>query len=320
MKGLEPPPAEPARGVYVRLDDLVRLRFQARGFSLKSRQPVHSLLTGRRASRLRGRGLDFEEIRAYLPGDDVRSIDWRVTARTGLPHTRVFTEERERPALLAVDQRLAMFYGTRLNLKSVTAAETAALAAWRIVSSGDRVGAVVFSDEDLEAIPPRRRRGQVLRILQAIALRNRRLRADLRVPPEPRMLNRALERIRQMAPHDFVVAIVSDFDGADAETTRLVTLLREHNDVLAVLVLDPSSKELPERGRLVVSGGELQIQVDAGKASEGKAALALASERIRPILAWTAELDVPVLPLSTGEDVTSQVRRLLGAMPRPRRA
>jgi uncharacterized protein (DUF58 family) len=318
MSGVEPAPA--ARGVYVSLGDLVRLQYQARGFSLKSRQPVHSLLAGRHASRLRGRGLDFEEIRAYLPGDDVRSIDWRVTARTGEPHTRVYTEERERPALLAVDQRGAMFYGTRLNLKSVTAAETAALAAWRVVSAGDRVGAVIFGDEDLETITPRRSRGQVLRILQAVVARNRKLRADSPVRPRPQMLNQALEHIRQMAPHDFVVAIVSDFDGADAETTRLVTLLREHNDVLAVLVLDPSSKELPERGRLVVSGGELQIQMDAGTGSERKAALAFASERIRPILAWTRELDVPVLPLSTGEEVTSQVRRLLGATPRPRRA
>jgi uncharacterized protein (DUF58 family) len=317
MSGVEPAPA--ARGVYVSLGDLVRLQYQARGFSLKTRQPVHSLLAGRHASRPRGRGLDFEEIRAYLPGDDVRSIDWRVTARTGEPHTRVYTEERERPALLAVDQRLAMFYGTRLNLKSVTAAETAALAAWRVVSAGDRVGAVIFGDEDLETITPRRSRGQVLRILQAVVARNRKLRADSPARPRPQMLNQALEHIRQMAPHDFVVAIVSDFDGADAETTRLVTLLREHNDVLAVLVLDPSSKELPERGRLVVSGGELQIQVDAGTASERKGALAFASKRIQPILAWTRELDVPVLPLSTGEEVTGQVRRLLGATPRPRR-
>ena len=115
---------------------------------------MHSLLTGRHASRLRGRGLDFEEVRAYLPGDDVRTIDWRVTARTGVPHTRVYTEERDRPALLVVDQRLAMFFGTRLNLKSVTAAEAAALAAWRVFLSGDRVGAVVFDDPEFTGPPP----------------------------------------------------------------------------------------------------------------------------------------------------------------------
>ena len=306
-------------GVYTSLDELVRLQYQARGFSFKSRQPVHSLLTGRHASRLRGRGLDFEEIRAYVPGDDVRTIDWRVTARTGLPHTRVYTEERDRPALLVVDQRLAMFFGTRVNLKSVTAAQVAALAAWRVFSSGDRVGAVVFDDQGFTDIRPHRSRRQVLRILDAVVARNRALRADSDAAPGPAMLNRALERARQMTPHDFVVAIVSDFDGADAETTRLVAELAQHNDVLAVLVHDPSTKELPSHGRLVVSGGELQIQVDVGRPEEREKALALASDRIKPILAWTSALGVPVIPLSTAEDVPEQVRRLLGAVPRPRR-
>ena len=91
---------------YVELADLLKLRYQAQGFSYLPRQPIHSLLSGTHASRLRGRGLNFEEIRAYLPGDDIRNIDWKVTARTGKPHTRVYTEERDRPALLLVDYHL----------------------------------------------------------------------------------------------------------------------------------------------------------------------------------------------------------------------
>src|SRR5215468_919265 len=94
----------PAPGVYATLEDLVRLRHRATGFSFLPRQPVRSLLAGRLASRLRGRGLNFEEIRPYLPGDDVRQIDWKVTARTRKAHSRVYTEERERPLLVAVDQ------------------------------------------------------------------------------------------------------------------------------------------------------------------------------------------------------------------------
>ena len=111
--------------VYVNLHQLVRLQHRATGLSFLPRQPVHSLLSGRHASRIRGRGLNFEEIRAYHAGDDVRTIDWKVTARTRSPHTRVFTEERDRAALLLVDQRIGMFYGTRVNMKSVTAAEAA---------------------------------------------------------------------------------------------------------------------------------------------------------------------------------------------------
>ena len=118
-------------GVYVGLDDLIRIQHKARGFTFLPRQPLHSLLAGRHASRLRGRGFDFEELRRYQPGDDIRTIDWRVTARTQKPHTRVFTEERDRPVLLLVDQRIGMFYGTQKDLKSVTAAKLAALGARR---------------------------------------------------------------------------------------------------------------------------------------------------------------------------------------------
>ena len=113
------------------------------------RQPIHSILAGRHASRLRGRGLNFEELRSYLPGDDIRNMDWKVTARMRKPHVRVFTEERDRPTLLVVDQRLSMFFGSARAMKSVAAAEATALAAWRVLEAGDRVGAIVFDDHDL---------------------------------------------------------------------------------------------------------------------------------------------------------------------------
>ena len=125
--------------VYTTLDDLVRMQFDARGFSLSSRQPVTSLLSGRHASRLRGRGLTFEELRDYRPGDDIRSMDWKATARLRKPHVRVYSEERERPVLLVVDQRTSMFFGSVRTTKAVAATELAALAAWRALESGDRV-------------------------------------------------------------------------------------------------------------------------------------------------------------------------------------
>ena len=112
---------------------------------LRARQPIQSLLAGRHASRLRGRGLNFEEIRRYHPGDDVRQIDWKVTARTRKAHSRVYTEERERPNLLVVDQRVTMFFGSQVRMKSVVAAEAAALAAWRAVGVKDRLTFVAGS-------------------------------------------------------------------------------------------------------------------------------------------------------------------------------
>src|SRR5262245_27716143 len=145
--------SEEARAV-VSLEELLRLKHRATGFSFLPRQPVHSLLAGRHASRLRGRGLNFEELRHYYEGDDTRSIDWLATARLRNPQVRVYTEERDRPVLLVVDQRSSMFFGSRRAMKSVVAAEAAALAAWRVTSLGDRVGAVVFGDADEVANAP----------------------------------------------------------------------------------------------------------------------------------------------------------------------
>src|SRR3954447_20465488 len=151
-------------GVYVDLEDLIALEYRGRKVSFMPQQPVHSLLSGRFASRMRGRGLNFEEIRDYRPGDDVRSIDWKVTARLQKPHVRVFNEERDRQALLVVDQRLSMFFGSRRAMKSVAAAQAAAVGAWRVFGAGDRIGAIVFNVRDLAEIKPRRSRATVLQI------------------------------------------------------------------------------------------------------------------------------------------------------------
>jgi len=226
-------------GVYVDLDHLARLRYEARGFSLLPRQPINSLLSGRHASRLRGRGLNFEELRRYQPGDDIRTIDWKVTARTGKTHTRVYTEERDRPALLVVDQRLSMFFGSQRAMKSVTAAEAAAVAAWRVIDAGDRVGAVVFNDADVVQIRPYRSRDRVMQILKAIVSQNQALSLESGKTPNPAMLNRALKETLRAATHDHLIGLISDLNGADAETRQLMTRLSQHNDVIVAFIYDP---------------------------------------------------------------------------------
>lgn len=309
--------AEP--GVYADLDDLIRLQFEVHDFSFLPKQPVRSLLAGRRASRLRGRGLDFEEIRRYIPGDDIRTMDWRVTARTRKPHIRVYTEERDRPVLLVVDQRLSMFFGSRAAMKSVTAAEVAAMAAWRTLAVGDRVGALVFNDSVVREIPPHRSRRRVMWILETVLEMNRALRADGSIRPDPSMLNRAMQRAHHLASHDFLVVIVSDFSGADGETKNAVTRLSTHNDVVALFVYDPLESRLPSLGKVVVSGGDLQLEIDTGDArlrtrfaGEFDAAL----QNARDLM---LKRGVPVLPIHTAGGVRAQLGELLGHGPAPAR-
>jgi len=299
-------------GVYADLDALIRLQFQARGFSLLPRQPVHSLLAGRHASRLRGRGLNFEEIRRYLPGDDIRTMDWPITARTRKPHIRVYTEERDRPVLLVVDQRLSMFFGSQRALKSAVAAEMAALASWRALSVGDRVGALVFDDHHIAEMVPHRSRDQVMHILQAVVEKNHALRVDASIQPRPAMLNSVLERAVRLAKHDYLVCLIGDATGADQDTIRLVTLLSAHNDVLLVFIYDPLEARLPNAGRLVMAEGELQLEVNTSERGLRQQYEAEFVQRLERIRTLSRQREIPVLPLSTATDVAGQVRDLLG--------
>jgi len=299
-------------GAYTDLDSLVALQYKAGGFSLRHTQPVHSLLFGRRASHVRGRGLDFEELRGYIAGDDVRSIDWRVTARMRKPFVRVYSEERDRPTVLVVDQRINMFFGSRVSMKSVVAAEVAALAAWRVVRQGDRVGAFVFNDDSIEDIRIHRSRATVLRILDSIVRQNRLLRSDFSSPPRPERLNEVLNSVTRVCSHDALVLIISDFDGADETTRDLLLHLSQSNDVICCLAYDPFAVKLPSYEELVVSNGELQVELQLNQQKVRKSLVEASDKRMRAILSWQPELGIPVLPLSTAEDVAQQIRHLLG--------
>jgi uncharacterized protein (DUF58 family) len=268
-------------------------------------------LSGRHASRLRGRGLNFEEMRDYLPGDDVRSIDWKATARTGSAHVRVFTEERDRPALLVVDQRMSMYFGSRLNMKSVTAAEAAAISAFRILDVGDRVGGIVFDDERSVAVAPRRSRRGVFALLAAISEANERLRADRAMTAKSGHLNAVLDRAARTARHDHLVIIFSDFDGIDDDTERRLRSLAAHNDVILALVFDPQA-ERPFRPRRLVVGNVLaQAEVDFSSASVRDAVGDYTRERLARIRNWQTTINLSVLPLSAGRDTLEQLRELL---------
>ncbi|MGX1739918.1 DUF58 domain-containing protein [Bosea sp. NPDC055353] len=302
----------PGARAFVTLDELLRLKHRAQGFSFLPRQPVHSLLAGRHASRLRGRGLNFEELRHYFEGDDTRTIDWLATARLGSPHVRVYSEERDRPVVLLVDQRSTMFFGSRRAMKSVAAAEAAALAAWRVTSLGDRVGAVVFGDDGLVTVKPQARDAGAVRVLSEIARQNTALKHASPSERGPGRLNEALAAAARIVAHDGLVCVISDMDGADDETRRLVTRLCAHNDVLAVFIQDPLEEQLPDVGRATFSSGEAQIEVDVSGASLRRR---FHDERVQ----WRqnlAELSrsraIPVLPISPDRDVAAQFRELIG--------
>lgn len=301
-----------SRGVYVQLDDLVRLQHKASGFSFLPRQPVHSILSGRHASKLRGRGLNFEELRDYLPGDDTRNIDWKVTARTRTPYVRVYTEEKDRSVWLLIDQRVHMFFGSKKRMKSVVAAELAAICAWRVLSVGDRVGAIVFNDTEVDVIPPHRSRERVMQILKKVTEKNQALSTDPALRPNPGKLNAVLKQAGMLARHDCLICLITDADGIDDETPRHVTRISEHNDVLAAFVYDPLEKEIPAVGRLRFSDGNSQLEADTTNRKLRKAFRSDFTEKLERIQASSRRHSIPVLITETITPVEDQLRDAFG--------
>lgn len=297
--------------VHPTLDDLVRLQFDARGFSLSSHQPVSSLLSGRHASRLRGRGLTFEELRDYRPGDDIRSMDWKATARLRKPHVRVYSEERERPMLLVVDQRTSMFFGSARATKATVATELAALAAWRALDSGDRVGALIFTDDDVVEVKPHRSRANVLRICHELVVANEGLSASKTVQAST-SLNDAFQRAVNVANHDHLVLMITDFADSDETTRKHSTYLAAHNDVLAVLIYDPLGIQLHVQGEMTATDGSQVFHLpDTDQFEEGfETAFRQKIEDIREQL---STIRIPILPICTHDPVIDQLRVALGA-------
>jgi uncharacterized protein (DUF58 family) len=306
-----PSPAPDPR-ILVGADHLQALGAQARRLSFLPSQPVRSILNGRHASRLKGRGLNFEELRHYAIGDDVRTIDWKVTARARSPYVRVYTEERDRAAMLLVDQRMSMFFGSVRTLKSVTAAEAAAIAAHRIRAQGDRVGGIVFTDDALVEHRPKASPRALNRFLASVAAANGALSADRR-PPQTLPLNAPLAAAARIVKTGGLVMVFSDFDAWDATTEKILARLKQRNDVILVTVTDPLADDLPQGMRFVVSDGRLQAEIDTGDAGTRAQIAAFQIARLAAMRALSDTYGIPILPLTTARETLPQLIELMGA-------
>jgi len=297
--------------IHVDADHLLRLGPKSRALSLLPRQPARSILNGRHASRLRGRGLNFEELRNYLPGDDIRSIDWKVTARTGEPHVRVYTEERDRPALLLVDQRVSMFFGTRVYMKSVIAAEAAAIAAHCVLGQGDRVGGIVFGDTDLAEHRPQRRPAALTRFLTSVGALNCALHAAI-LPEQTVTLNAVLKQAACIAHTNALICVFSDFDGLDEASESLLRRLAGSNDLILFNISDPSAQSLAPNLKLTVSDGDQQIEIDSSDPKLSDRISAAMEDRLAQLQIWSRRYGFPVVPLTTEQATLDQMLRLYG--------
>ncbi len=247
-------------GAYVDLGSLLRLRFAAQDLRLFAPRAVKSQLNGAERTRFRGRGMDFEEVRLYQPGDDVRSIDWRVTARTQIPHTKLYREERERPVFVLVDQRSPMFFGSQRCFKSVLAAHIATNLAWAALSNSDRIGGMIFGDHAQCEIRARRSKHSVLELLHRIQEYNQQLNSPI-APPDAKTLSIFLSDARRMAKPGCALFIISDFNDYDHACEQHLFELSRHTDLTLIHVFDPLERQLQSNSRLSISDGARRIQL-----------------------------------------------------------
>ena len=228
---------------------------------------ISGTIGGPYLTKLKGRGMEFAEARPYQPGDDVRHIDWRVTARTMRTHTKLYREERERPVMLVLDQCRQMFFGSRKRLKSVQAARMAALMGWRALLRGDRVGAILFSEKLHYEFRPRGDRQQYLRLLSKIMTVHNRIADEMKDEKwnfeSKYQLSEALIRVRHVVQPGSLVYIFSDFHSFNEECRKQMFQLSKHNHLEVYLLSDPLEKEAPSHGNYIMSDGKSNAWINS---------------------------------------------------------
>lgn len=247
------------------LEELIALSQPAGGLRL-AQPTARALRSGQYLTRFKGRGMEFDETRLYTPGDDVRNLDWRVTARTGKAHTKLFREERERPVFLSVDYRAAMFFATRGMFKSAMAARLAALLAWSAQRHGDRIGGQIFSGGGSLELRPEHGHGAVLRLLKALVDQGQPP-ADGR--PAESVLEEALIHLPRHARPGSLVFVFSDFRQLNVAGEAALSRLSRHCDVVLALIHDPLEQRLP-LGRHRYGDGVRELVVDADRPTQAE--------------------------------------------------
>lgn len=300
------------RGAYTDLRDLIRLRYAAREIEElvdnKTSNPLAGLLT----SRFRGRGIDFAEVRVYQPGDDVRTIDWRVTARTEVPHTKLFQEEKERPVLILTDQSASMYFGSEVTFKSVLAARTAALLAWAVLERGDRVGGIVFSEQGHREIRPRRSKHSVLRLLNELHDFNHALNresAAIEAGYSENYFTEALANVRRVAKHGSVIYIISDFANYTDESRIHLQPLAQYNDVVGVHISDPLERELPTPDLYSITNGAQRARINTASRRHRDAYANDYQQQLIAIQEEFMRVKAPLLLLRTNQSLVEGLNR-----------
>lgn len=300
---------------------LIGLRHVAEAIPLDAGK-IRALQTGQYQSPFKGRGMEFDEARLYQAGDDVRSIDWRVTARTGKPHTKLYREERERAVILCVDFRAPMFFATRGAFKSVIAAKLAGILSWSASHNGDRLGGLIFSESEHLEMRPQRGKLAVLHFLQRLtdhpAWQWQSAQNNSHKTPQKKEANthsamqQALGRLRRVARPGSLIVMISDFRDMDQHTHASLSQLSRHNDVILVFVYDSLESQLPPAGFYRLGDEETVTSIDTSISNIRERYRNRFEERIKSIDTLCKRYRMRFITCATHENVAEVLQQGFG--------
>lgn len=296
------------RGHDIQLNELVALRASAGGVTFHHRRKVNATLGGAYKSHYRGRGMDFDEVRLYQPGDDLRSVDWRVTARRNTPHTKVYREERERPVYIVVDFRSSMYFGTRVAFKSVIAAKIAAILSWIAVESGDRIGALLITPTGSIILRPQARQKAALVILKKLADLTQQQPHHYHVGQE--VVADSFKMLTQVLRPNGLVFLISDFQGIDASTLSGLQYNPQKQQLVSVMVYDALEETLPHRGDYTFADDENRLSIVTSDAVCDSYRAAFSKRQVE-LRAWHYQHSAKWITLRTDENIISTLRQWL---------
>lgn len=300
-------------GIIAELTELIALQRHAQTVRYRPESKVNR--TGNHLSRLRGRGMDFAEVRNYQAGDEIRHMEWRVTARTGRPHVKLYQEERERPVVILNDFNPSMYFGTRVAFKSVVAARLAALVAWTAIKQGDRVGGLLFSAKSHNEFTPRERNHGVLPLLAALNQYTAEYPIHIKQNLPAKKLSEALLRLRRVAKPGSILVLISDFYQWDADCGKHLRLLRCHNDVLAYHIYDPVELIPPKPQCYAVTNGQQELLLDTTQHHVSEAYRRYFEDRLNDLQTQLSRAQVQYNAVSANTDLPRLVKQTF-----PRRA
>jgi uncharacterized protein (DUF58 family) len=293
---------------WISAQSLIKLRHDAGKLPLHSSR-IHARQGGAYMSSFRGRGMEFDESRLYLAGDDIRNMDWRVTARTGEPHTKVYREERERPVLIWLDLNPSMFFATRGCYKAVAAAKAAALLAWSTSAHNDRLGALIFAGNNHVELKPRRGKSAVLDLIGRTCKHPAWHNSHSR---QPRNMGHAMSRLRKVTRPGSLVFLISDFRELDEQAESHLINVARHNDVVLIQVYDPVEAELPPAGNYKVSDGDNNQQLNTADRKLCLEYRQRFDQRQARLARLCRQHRMYLLPVSTAEDMLASLQQGLG--------